>query len=128
MNVVYVAGKYRDTHPYQIQYHIDCAKEVAMQVWKAGHAAICPHLNSAHFEGLNTEQHFIDGTLELMKRCDVVLLVPGWETSEGTKGEIAEAERLGIPVYEDPYWCFEYLKRDPAVTERRRQTDLSQHT
>ena len=99
MKVVYVAGKYRDQHPYLIQEHIDKAKELAKKVWAAGHAAICPHLNSINFEGLNTEQHFIDGTLELMRRCDVVLLVPNWKDSEGTKGEIAEAHKLGIPVF-----------------------------
>ena len=128
MKVIYIAGKYRDKYPYQIQYHIDCAKELAMQVWKAGDAAICPHLNSAHFEGLNTEQHFIDGTLELMRRCDAVLLVPDWGTSEGTLGEIAEAERLGIPVYEDPYWCFKSLKKESVITEKGKEAKLSQHT
>jgi hypothetical protein len=36
-----------------------------------------------------------------MRRCDLVVVVPGWETSGGTLKEIAEAERLGIPVF---YW------------------------
>jgi len=100
MKVVYVAGKYRAKHPYLIQENIDNAKNMAKRVWQQGHVAICPHLNSMNFEGINTEQHFIDGTLELMRRCDAVLLVPGWETSEGTIGEIEEARALNIPVFE----------------------------
>ena len=98
MQIAYIAGKYRDTYPYQIQENIDRAKEVAKEVWKAGHVAICPHLNSINFEGINTEQHFIDGTLEILRRCDALILVPGWETSQGTLGEIKEAEKLRIPV------------------------------
>ncbi len=118
MKVIYVAGKYRAKHPYLIQENIDKAKEVAKQVWAAGHAAICPHLNSINFEGLNTEQHFIDGTLELMRRCDAVLLVPGWETSEGTKGEYDEANTLKIPVYERLDWLLDDInaENEPSVT------------
>ncbi|MAG39596.1 hypothetical protein CMI41_01330 [Candidatus Pacearchaeota archaeon] len=99
MEIVYIAGKYRDEFPFEIQQNIDKAKEIAKIVWASGHVALCPHLNSAHFEGLNTEQHFITGTLALMRRCDSVLLVPGWETSEGTKGEIEDALKREIPVY-----------------------------
>jgi hypothetical protein len=113
MKVIYVAGKYRANHPYLIQENIDKAKELAKKVWAAGHAAICPHLNSINFEGLNTEQHFIDGTLELMRRCDAVLLVPGWKLSEGTLGEIEEAKRLKIPVFEELDECFKLLS-DPS--------------
>jgi len=109
MKVIYIAGKYRAKHPYLIQENIDKAKEVAKQVWAAGHVAICPHLNSINFEGLNTEQHFIDGTLELMRRCDAVLLVPGWKLSEGTLGEIKEAKRLEIPVFKELDECFKSL-------------------
>lgn len=38
--------------------------------------------------------------LRMLKCCDQlwVLMLPGWEDSEGVKAEIAEAERLGIPV------------------------------
>ena len=109
MKIIYIAGKYRAKHPYLVQENIDKAKELAKQVWAAGHAAICPHLNSINFEGLNTEQHFIDGTLELMRRCDAVLLVPGWKLSEGTLGEIKEAKRLEIPVFKELDECFKSL-------------------
>ena len=39
------------------------------------------------------------GTLELMRRCDAVVVIPGWEHSTGTKAEIDEAMRLEIPVF-----------------------------
>jgi nucleoside 2-deoxyribosyltransferase len=99
MKLVYVAGKYTDTCAYLVERNIDVAKNLAIDVWKLGAAAICPHTNSAHFEGAASGQAFIDGTLEMMRRCDAVLVCPNWTTSSGTKGEIAEAERLGIPVF-----------------------------
>lgn len=50
-------------------------------------------------EGAATDEQFLAGTLELMRRCDAVILVPGWSTSEGTKAEIAEAMRIGLPMF-----------------------------
>ncbi len=51
-------------------------------------------------EGISA-QYWIEGTLEIMRRCDVVLVVLGKHTekSEGTQGEIAEAKRLGLPIF-----------------------------
>lgn len=39
-------------------------------------------------------------SLELLTKCDElwVLMLPGWELSEGVKQEIKSAEDLGIPV------------------------------
>lgn len=99
MHVVYVAGPYTAKASYLVEKNIDIAKELAMDVWKMGAVALCPHLNSQHFEGCASSQAFIDGTLELMRRCDSVLVCPNWETSVGTKGEITEAIRLGLPVF-----------------------------
>ena len=49
-------------------------------------------------DGTESAQFWLAGTLELMRRCDAVLVLPGYSFSEGTKGEIAEADRLGLPV------------------------------
>lgn len=97
--VVYVAGKYRGQNAWAVELNIRAAAEVAARVWAAGLVALCPHTNAAHMEGAATDEHFLAGTLELMRRCDAVILVPGWSTSEGTKAEIAEAMRLGLPVF-----------------------------
>jgi hypothetical protein len=39
------------------------------------------------------------GTLELMRRCDAVILVHNWRDSAGSRAEVDEAKRLGIPVF-----------------------------
>ena len=34
----------------------------------------------------------------MLRRCDALLAIPGWERSSGTKAEIAFAEEQAIPV------------------------------
>jgi hypothetical protein len=99
VKLIYVAGAYSAKTAYQVELNIDIAKHLAIEVWRQGAAAICPHTNSAHFEGAASGDAFIEGTLEMMRRCDAVLVAPNWDSSVGTRGEIKEAERLGIPVF-----------------------------
>jgi hypothetical protein len=99
MKVIYIAGKYRAATPWDVEQNIRAAEEIAAKVWAMGHAALCPHANSRHMEGVASDEHFLAGTLELMRRCDAVLLVPNWHHSEGARAEVAEAERLGMPVF-----------------------------
>ena len=98
MKVIYTAGPYRADTVYGITCNIERARELSAYVWELGHVALSPHLNTALFDGLVSDQAFLDGTLELMRRADAVVLIPGWQRSEGTKAEIKEAEKLGIPV------------------------------
>lgn len=99
MKLVYIAGPYRAATPWGVEQNIRAAEDVAVRVHKAGMFAVCPHANSRHMEGVADDAHFLAGTMEMMRRCDAVLLVPGWQRSAGSRGEVAEAERLGIPVF-----------------------------
>lgn len=99
VKVIYIAGKYRGPNQWAIEQNIRAAEEVAARVWAMGHVALCPHANSRHMEGVASDEVFLAGTLELMRRCDAVLLVPNWRDSEGARAEVAEADRLGIPVF-----------------------------
>ena len=99
MKVIYIAGKYRGPNAWAVEQNIRAAEEVAARVWAMGMVALCPHANSRHMEGVASDEVFLAGTLELMRRCDAVLLVPNWRDSEGARAEVAEAERLGLPVF-----------------------------
>ena len=99
MKVVYIAGKYRGATAWEVEQNIRAAEDVAARVWAAGLVALCPHANSRHMEGVTSDENFLAGTLELMRRCDAVVLVPNWRDSEGARAEVAEADRLGLPVF-----------------------------
>ena len=98
MKLVYIAGPYRGPNAWAIEQNIRRAEDVAAQVWKAGLAALCPHANSRHMDGITTDENFLAGTLEMLRRCDAVLLVEGWQKSVGSRAEVSEAMRLGKPV------------------------------
>jgi hypothetical protein len=101
--VIYIAGPYRAPTPWQILQNIRAAQAVALQVWKLGAVAICPHANTALFDGEADDAIWLDGDLELLRRSDAVVLVPGWERSTGAKAEQAFALSLHLPVFEAEY-------------------------
>lgn len=97
--VIYIAGPYRAPTAWRVQAHIRAAQEVALAVWKRGAVALCPHSNTGQFEGECPDEVWLEGDLELMRRCDAVLLVEGWQRSSGTLAEIDAAEAVGLPVF-----------------------------
>lgn len=99
MKVVYVAGPYRAGTAYQVEQNINAARAVALEWWRRGWVAICPHANTAHFDGELPDQVWLDGDKELVRRCDALALVEGWDRSTGALGELGVALKLGIPVY-----------------------------
>lgn len=102
MRLVYIAGPYRAATAWGVECNIQAARKVGADVVLLGAYAVIPHSNTAHFDGLASDEFWLEGTLELMRRCDAVLMVPGWEASTGARGERAEAERLGPPVFTEP--------------------------
>lgn len=100
MKVVYIAGKYRGPNAWAVEQNIRAAEEVAARVAAMGLMPMVVHPMTRFIGGANADENFwVDGTKEIMRRCDAVVLVPGWGTSAGTRGEIEEAERLGVPVF-----------------------------
>ena len=103
MIVVYIAGPFRAPTEYQRRTHIANAERRALEVWKLGLVALCPHLNTAHFDGEGDDAVWLAGDLELLKRCDAVLMVEGWERSQGATHERTVAVERGMPVFEDAF-------------------------
>jgi hypothetical protein len=103
VKLVYVAGPYRADTAIEIKRNIAAAEAAGQLVAELSDQLfpIIPHKNTEHWEGIRPSWWFIEGTKEVMRKCHALLVVPGsdWEDSEGTVGEIAEAGRLGIPVF-----------------------------
>jgi hypothetical protein len=100
LRVVYVAGPYRAATVRGIVENIRTAEFWALEIWRWGGVALCPHLNTRLFDGAAPDEVWLKGDLELLRRCDAVALVPGWQASAGTRGEVAFAEELKLPVFQ----------------------------
>ena len=101
MKLAYVAGPYRGRTHNDVAQNIAAAREVAAHLWSLGYAVICPHLNSAFMSGVAPEEVFMNGGLAMLRRCDLVVLVEGWQASQGTAREIEEARSCGLPIFSD---------------------------
>jgi len=102
MKVIFISGPYRSDTEFGVHENIQRAERVAIRVWQLGHVAFCPHKNTAYFGGIAPDSVWLDGDIEILKRCDAVCLVPGWEKSSGALAEIKLAKEIGIPVYDKP--------------------------
>ncbi len=101
MKLAYVAGAYRGRTHNDVAQNIAAARTVATHLWGLGYAVICPHLNSAFMSGVASEEVFLNGGLEMVRRSDLVVLVDGWAGSQGTAHEIEAARTLGLPIFSE---------------------------
>jgi hypothetical protein len=101
MKIVFVVGPFRGKNAWEIEQNIRRAEAAALQIWRAGIAVICPHTNTRFFQGAAPDDLWLAGDLEILRRCDAVFCLPGWDGSEGSIGEAHLADSIGIPVFFD---------------------------
>jgi hypothetical protein len=100
VKVIYTAGPYRGPGWNDVWNNIISARAAARTLWLKGWAVICPHSNSIFMDGPEIPaMTFLNGDLEIIRRVDAVVMLPGWEWSEGSLGELELAKELGIPIY-----------------------------
>ncbi len=99
MKVIYISGKFRGPNAWEIELNIRAAEELALEVWRLGAAALCPHANTRFFQGAAHDELWLDGDLEFVRRCDAMLMVPNWKTSQGSIKERGLALSINQPVF-----------------------------
>lgn len=99
MKLIYIAGPFRAKNDWDRENNIRRAETLALEVWRAGFAALCPHCNTRFFDGAAPDEIWLKGDLEMLDRCDALLATPDFERSTGAKAEIAFAQERGIPVF-----------------------------
>lgn len=99
MKIVYIAGPYRAGNSWEIEQNIRRAEELALEVWRLNAVAYCPHTMTRFYQGALPDKVWLDGGSCFVRRCDALLTVFGWGSSEGACTEVSEAKRVGVPVF-----------------------------
>ena len=78
---------------------IEAAKNLILK----GYSVYCPALDFLYFlilkdDEMIDEKTIKDNSLKILRRCDFLVLLPGWEDSQGVKEEVEEAIKYRIPI------------------------------
>ena len=102
MKLAYIAGKYRGKTEDEIYEHIYLARKQAKILLKMGYAYICPHMNTAFMGGCtahNDDDVFLKIDMEILSRCDCIVMLPNWRESAGARQELNFAMARGMMVF-----------------------------
>ena len=105
MKLIYVAGPYSGNGTYSnIEDNIRHAEQVSLKLLQKGWAVITPHKNTAHYEFWEDfigydHKKWLDMSLEILKRCDAIIVLKGYELSKGTLEEIKFAKEHKILLF-----------------------------
>jgi hypothetical protein len=94
--LVYVSGPYRAETINGVFENVYRARKHALYLWNLGYSVLCPHTNTAFMDGSLDDEAWLEGDLVMLARCDLIYMVPGWESSEGAKVELDRARESGI--------------------------------
>ena len=122
MKVVYVAGPFRAVNAWEVEENIRRAERLALEVWRLGAACVCPHTNTRFFQGAAPDEVWLEGDLEILRRCDAVILTEDWKRSSGARAEVKAAERLGIPVFDEIVELSAWLECGDGAQLMRKET------
>src|SRR5574337_1733709 len=98
--IIYIAGKFRGTTPWDVECNIREAEFWGLFVAQHGGIPLIPHTMFRHFDGSLPDEFWLSATMDLLRRCDALYLIPNWTESRGAIAERAEAERLNLPIRE----------------------------
>ena len=95
--LIYVAGAYAGN----VSANIIKAERVSIALVRNGWHVFTPHKNTAGYDQYTDlpKSTWLEQDLNTLARCNAIYVMDNWRTSSGTKGEIAEAQRLGIPIF-----------------------------
>ena len=99
MKLIYIAGPFRASNSWEVERNIRRAEALALKVWLAGAACICPHTNTRFFQGAGPDGVWLEGDLKIVRRCDAILTTSDWMRSIGARSEVVLAQELELPVF-----------------------------
>jgi hypothetical protein len=96
MKLVFIAGRFAGANAWEIARNTHAAEAVALQVAELGGMPVVPHSLGRSMFGTLPEEFWRAGCLELLGRCDGILLLPSWSSSPGAGAEARHADKRGI--------------------------------
>jgi len=102
--LIYIASPYSHADETVKRDRFDAVCEYAGHLMKLGHVVYSPIAHShpiAMRSGLPTDWDYwktFDHAMITRSTSLMVLMLPGWEESEGVKAEVQMAQALGIPI------------------------------
>jgi hypothetical protein len=103
MKKVYVAGPYSAPNVIQVLENIRKGQRAATEMLLKGHSVFCPWADHQLFLQLRGDEkisldHIRNHSMAWLEVSDLVYVLKGWQSSQGTLAEIYRAQELGIPV------------------------------
>ncbi len=97
--IVYISGSYRSEQGINGVYeNIQRARAEAVNWWQKGYTVICPHTNTAFMDGAAPDNVWLEGDIAILGRCDIIVMLKGWEDSAGAKAELDYAEFCELEI------------------------------
>ena len=114
--LVYIAGPFRAKTPFLIEENIRSAERIGLKVCEYGAVALIPHTMYRFFQNSLPDDFWLDAGLDLLRKCDAIVMGPGWTTSTGSCREREVAVLLKLPVFDFdketdrlfPHWVVQF--------------------
>jgi len=99
---VYISGPIKADTKEKEKENVGRARSAMYEIMRRGHIPFCPHTmtENANIYAQDIQRDtFIKCDIEWLKLCDAILMLPGWEESEGANIEIEYAVMNGVKVF-----------------------------
>lgn len=100
--IVYIAGPLSATVERTAEENVRSAVGVYLALSREGVTAFCPHLTALAEGAFDVPyERWMEHDFAFLERCDVVLMIEGWEQSPGARREHDLAKALGKRIIYD---------------------------
>ncbi len=94
---IYVAGPMSGIEDFNYPAFHDMAKKLEAQ----GHCVMNPAILPKGF----SEDDYMDVALAMLRCCDAIIMLKGWQGSMGAKAEYALAEKYDLFIFEEKQYA-----------------------
>lgn len=118
-HLVYVSGPFTAPSPEALAVNIERARLAGLKVRAAGFVPIVPHLAILNDNPtIFTYDNAMAECLQILFRCNAILMIDGWVTSEGARVERQTALTWGIPLFYDINGLSLYFAQPKSTKEQ----------